>query len=128
MDDPTEWTTGVSAAPPPKSLLEWAGEADLAHQWPEILSVVANEIHFPMESILETVGHLLETELTGEQLILAEKIQRSGNVLLTTINNLVDFSKIESGELRLQAIDFDLRATLAEVNRELGESGGGSAP
>jgi CheY-like chemotaxis protein/HPt (histidine-containing phosphotransfer) domain-containing protein len=128
MNDPTVSKTGMSADAPPQSVREWAEGTEHIHETPKLLSLVANEIHPPIEGILETVVYLLETDLTGEQRILTEKLQRSGNALLTTINNLLDFSRIEAGEMRLQSIDFDLHNMLAEVKRQLDEGGWGEGP
>lgn len=128
MDDPTHPKSGMRSVASHPSDLDWAGGDEHLQETPKFLSLVANEIHPPMEGILETVGRLLETELTKEQLILAQQLQQSGNALLTTINNLLDFSKIEAGQMRLQAIDFDVHNTLAEVVRHLGKGADGGRP
>ena len=68
-----------------------------------------------MNAVIGTTELLLQTDLTSHQLELAETVRSSGEGLLTIINDLLDFSKIEAGKLRLESIDFDLRATTEDV-------------
>ncbi len=58
---------------------------------------------------------LLETGLTSTQRKYAETVQRSGQNLLSIINDLLDFSKIEAGKLELENVDIDLRRTIEDV-------------
>jgi len=51
---------------------------------------------------------LIRSPLTSEQRVCAETVQASGQHLLAIINNILDFSRIESGHLQLEAIDFNL--------------------
>ena len=46
-------------------------------------------------------------------------MRRSGEALLTIINDILDFSKIEAGKLAIEAISFDLRLMIEEVNEML---------
>jgi CheY-like chemotaxis protein len=58
---------------------------------------------------------LLDTPLNDEQREFADTISKSGDALLTLINDILDLSKIEAGKLDLEVIDFDLRSLLEEV-------------
>ena len=58
---------------------------------------------------------LLRTGLDAEQRRLADGIRTSGQMLLSLINDILDFRKIEAGRVELEQIDFDLRAVLDQV-------------
>ena len=58
---------------------------------------------------------LEDAQMEGEQLEYVEMAHASGDVLLTLINDLLDYSKIEAGQLQIEAIDFDLDRLVAEV-------------
>src|SRR5206468_483390 len=53
-------------------------------------------------------GLLLDSRLTEEQRDYAETIRSSGEGLLTIINEILDFSRIESGKVQLDMLEFDL--------------------
>jgi signal transduction histidine kinase len=61
----------------------------------------------------------LETDLTSEQREYIENVKLSAESLLVVINDLLDFSKIEAGKLTIEAIDFPLRATVADALKPL---------
>ncbi len=86
------------------------------------LANMSHEIRSPLNAILG-LAYLLElTSLDGDARELVRKIRNSGNMLLGSINAILDISKIEAGQLKLEQAPFDLETIVDNVATTLGAS------
>ena len=81
----------------------------------EFLANMSHELRTPLNGVLGFTRQMLKTQLRATQRDYMQTIERSANNLLTIINDVLDFSKLEAGKLMLEAIPFPLRATLDET-------------
>ncbi|MEP2024743.1 MAG: 7TM diverse intracellular signaling domain-containing protein [Reichenbachiella sp.] len=84
----------------------------------DFLSVMSHEIRTPMNAVIGTIHLLLDENPKKAQLEHLKTLKFSSENLLILINDILDYSKVESGNVQLEHIDFHLR----ELTKGLGNT------
>ena len=81
----------------------------------EFIANMSHEIRTPMNGIIGFTSLLLETDLSSLQRNYLTTIQKSTLNLLNLVNNILDFSRLDAGQLKLEYLSFDLRDCVEDV-------------
>jgi signal transduction histidine kinase/CheY-like chemotaxis protein len=100
------WMTGRAMATQ-KRLTQAAKVAELAKS--EFLAIMSHEIRTPMNGVIGMASILADTDLSEMQRECVSTIGSSGESLMIVINDVLDFSKIESGRMTLERRSFNIR-------------------
>jgi signal transduction histidine kinase/CheY-like chemotaxis protein len=87
----------------------------------QFLANMSHEVRTPLNGVLGMTELLIESGLTPSQRRLADLARSSGESLLSIVDDILDFSRIEAGRLELEQVSFDLRETVESVIELLGE-------
>ena len=81
----------------------------------EFLAAMSHEIRSPMNGVLGMTGVLMRSGLSAQQQKIVATIKHSGEDLISLLNDILDLSKIESGHVSLEILDFDLQELFASL-------------
>jgi PAS domain S-box-containing protein len=99
-----------------KRLIEAQQEAETANKAKSaFLAMMSHEIRTPMNGVIGAASLMLGTELSAQQEEFVHTIQVSGENLLTIINDILDYSKIEAGKIELEKAPFELRECIEDA-------------
>jgi signal transduction histidine kinase/CheY-like chemotaxis protein len=88
----------------------------------EFVATISHEVRTPLNAVLGMTDLLNLTNLTRKQREYVQTIQSSGDMLISLVDNLLDFAHLETGRIEVQEQEFDVIDLLERVLRMMGHS------
>lgn len=110
----TDITDQLNSETELRNALEAARDANQAKS--TFLAMMSHEIRTPLHSIIGFTHLLLDSGISTEHRNLVSPILSGGEMLLAVINDILDYSKIEAGEVELEHLQFSLPQCVEEVS------------
>ncbi len=83
----------------------------------QFLSTMSHEIRTPLNGVLGMVELLRDTKIDEQQCHYLDTVQTSGEILLSVINDILDYSKIEAGKMQIEKVGFNLEELIFDCAR-----------
>ncbi|MBQ0786366.1 MAG: response regulator [Oceanihabitans sp.] len=88
---------------------------NLSREKSDFYSEISHELRTPLYAVIELSNLLLEEDVSPDHKEYLESLKFSGNHLLSLINNVLELNKVESGTMKIQLLDLDLKNIISNI-------------
>ncbi|WP_055442830.1 ATP-binding protein [Lacinutrix himadriensis] len=88
---------------------------NLSREKSDFYSEISHELRTPLYAVTELSNLLLEEDVSPDHKEYLESLKFSGNHLLSLINNVLELNKVESGTMKIQLLDMDLKNIISNI-------------